>query len=143
MPVTHGGSVSNLSHPLALRRLGFAILALGRHAVAPADRVVPNDNRVAAGVLRDGVLTLHLEARDGLWLPDGKDGPSVTLPMFAEVGHAPQNPGPLIRVPAGTTIRVSVRNSYRGSALVLRGLHTRPGSMDDTVQVGAGTTRQI
>jgi len=135
--------MSNLFHPLAMRGLGLAVLALGGHAVAPADRVVPNDNRVAAGVLRNGVLTLHLEARDGLWFPDGKDGPSLTLPMFAEVGHAPQNPGPLIRVPAGTTIHVSVRNSYRGSALVLRGLRPRPGAIDDTVQVAAGATRRI
>jgi hypothetical protein len=72
----------------------------------PVDRVIPNDNRVAAGVLAKGVLTLRLEARLGHWFPDGAQGPSLVMPMFAEAGRAPQNPGPLIRVTSGTTIRV-------------------------------------
>ena len=41
--------------------------------VPPVDRVLPNDNRIAAGVLANGVLTLHLEARLGRWFPDGHD----------------------------------------------------------------------
>src|SRR6185295_3684757 len=102
-----------------------------------------NDNRAAAGMLRDGVLTLHLEARDATWYPDGNDGPGLLLPMFAEVGRAAQDPGPLIRVPAGTTIQVSVRNARRDSVLVVYGLHTRPSGLDDTIQVAAGATREL
>src|SRR5262245_26715690 len=79
------------------------------------ERVAINDNRTAAGVLRNGELTLHLEARDGLWYPDGDDGPPIMLQMFSEVGKRAQNPGPLIRVPAGTRLHVSVRNALRDS----------------------------
>lgn len=50
------------------------------------ERVVPNDNRVAAGKLRNGALDIHLEAREGRWFPDGDDGPSAVMPMFAELG---------------------------------------------------------
>ena len=120
------------------RRFSLTMAVLAQPAARSADRVIPNDNRVAAGTLRNGVLTLHLEARKGTWFPDGDDGPSLALPMFAEVGRAPQNPGPLIRVPAGTRIRVSIRNALRDSVLIVYGLHTRPAAVDDTVQVAAG-----
>jgi len=111
--------------------------------VKRADRVVPNDNRAPAGVRRNGVLTLNLEARAATWYPDGDDGPSLVVPVFAEVGRAPQNPGPLIRVPAGTRIHVSIRNSLRDSVLVVYGLHARPGAIDDTIQVAVGATRRL
>ena len=121
--------------------VGLTVSALAGCAAQPTDRAEPNDNRVAAGTLRDGVLTLQLEARDATWYPDGIDGPSLVLPMFAEVGRPAQNPGPLIRVPAGTTIQVSVRNSRPDDTLVVVGLHTRPGL--DTIQVAPGATRQL
>ena len=121
----------------------FAALAACAASEPSGERVVPNDNRVAAGTLRDGVLTLHLEAREGRWYPDGHDGPSIVMQMFAEAGRAPQNPGPLIRVPAGTRIHLSVRNALRDSTLVVYGLHTRPAPPSDTVQVRPGATRQL
>lgn len=110
---------------------------------APIDRAVPNDNRIAAGVFRDGVLTLRLEAREGTWYPDGPDGPAVVIPMFAEAGRMLQNPGPLIRVRTGTTIRVSLHNSLRDSTLVVYGLHARPSALNDTIQVASLATRQV
>lgn len=119
-------------------------LALGcREPRAGAAPVAPNDNRVAAGTLRDGVLMVRLEAREALWRPDGADGPGLVLQVFAEAGRPAQNPGPLIRVPAGTTIRASVRNTLRDSALVLYGLHTRPSALDDTLQIAPGATREV
>ncbi len=131
---------------IAFAGVGLGVLAglSGCHpgGTDPA-RVQPNDNRVAAGSLRDRVLTLRLEARPGRWHPDGDSGPSLVMPMFAEAGRAPQNPGPLIRVPAGTTIRVSVRNALHDSTLVVYGLETRPGSMTDRVQVAPGATRDL
>jgi FtsP/CotA-like multicopper oxidase with cupredoxin domain len=65
------------------------------------------------------------------------------MQMFAEAGKAPQNPGPLIRVPAGTTIKLSVHSALRDSVLVLYGLHTRPGTRHDTVHVAPGATREL
>ena len=127
---------------LVLPALAFAAL-VGQAPVHPVERVVPNDNRVPAGVLANGVLTLRLEARPGRWYPDGNDGSSLVLPMFAEAGRPPQNPGPLIRIPSGTTIRVALRNMLSDSTLVVYGLMTRPGSAMDTVQVRPGATREL
>jgi FtsP/CotA-like multicopper oxidase with cupredoxin domain len=109
----------------------------------PVERVTPNDNRVPAGQLTNGVLRLRLEARLGQWYPDGYEGSSLVLPMFAEAGKPPLNPGPLIRVTSGTTIRVSIRNTLGDSTLVVYGLMTRPGSASDTVQVRPGGTREL
>lgn len=133
--------------PTPIRRtsaawLSVVVLSLGLHSAPPADRVLPNDNRVPAGVLRNAALTLHLEARDGTWFPDEAGGPSLTIATFAEVGRAPRIPGPLIRVPAGTTIHVSVRNSY-GSTLVVHGLHSRPRATDDSMSIAPGATAQV
>jgi FtsP/CotA-like multicopper oxidase with cupredoxin domain len=108
-----------------------------------APRVLPNENRDAAGSLSNGVLTLDLEAREGRWYPDGDNGPSLVMQVFAEAGRPPQNPGPLIRVPAGTTIRVNVHSALRDSVLVLYGLHTRPGTTKDTIQIAPGATRSV
>ncbi len=105
-------------------------------------RAVPNDNRTPAGKLWNGVLTLRLEALDARWSPDGDGAPSLVMQVFAEQGRQPQNPGPLIRVPAGTTIRVSMHNALRDSTLVVYGLATRPSTLDDTIQVAPGATRE-
>lgn len=107
-----------------------------------AQRVLPNENRNAAGSLANGVLTLDLEAREGRWYPDGDNGPSLVMQVFAEAGRPPQNPGPLIRVPSGTTIRVNIHSALRDS-VVLYGLHARPGTTTDTIQVAPGATRNI
>jgi FtsP/CotA-like multicopper oxidase with cupredoxin domain len=115
-------------------------LACGKASLT--GRAAPNDNRTPAGTLRDGVLTLHLDARGARWYPDGDDGPSLVMQMFAETGHETQNPGPLIRVPAGTMVRVSVHNALRGSTLVVYGLATRPSAVDDTMQIAPGATRE-
>lgn len=106
-------------------------------------RVAPNDNRTPAGRLENGVLTLQLEATEGRWYPDADNGPSLVMQVFAETGRPPQNPGPLIRVPAGTTIRINVHSALRDSVLVVYGLHTRPGTTKDTIQILPGTTRTV
>jgi FtsP/CotA-like multicopper oxidase with cupredoxin domain len=90
-----------------------------------AERVAANDNRRAAGTLRDGVLTVRLEARVGAWHPDGDDAPGADVPAFAEVGKPPQIPGPLLRVVAGTRVSATVRNSLPNDTLVVHGLHSR------------------
>ena len=114
-----------------------------RPATSTIQRVVPNENRVAAGVLRSDTLVIHLEAREGRWFPDGDDGPSGVMPMFAEEGQAPLNPGPLIRVPTGTIIHATVRNSLRDSTLMVVGLSTRPGALADSIHVPPGAMREL
>ena len=132
---------------IQIGRLGLPSMTLAtlgwQGPIVPVDRVIPNDNRIAAGVLTKGVLTVRLEARLGRWFPDGNTGPSLVMPMFAEAGRPPRNPGPLIRVPSGTTIRVSVKNALSESTLVVYGLMTRPGAATDSIQVRPGDTREL
>src|SRR4051794_30044812 len=86
-----------------------------------AERAILNDNRASAGTLHDGVLTIHLEARNGDWRPDGDARPGVAVRAFGEVGGRLSIPGPLIRVPLGTEIHASMTNRLPHT-LVLRGL---------------------
>jgi FtsP/CotA-like multicopper oxidase with cupredoxin domain len=110
--------------------------------VAEPAPVAPNDNRTPAGRLQGDTLALDLVLDLATWRPEGPDGPSVVVPALAEAGRAPQIPAPLIRVPAGTIIRATVRNAL-DSAYVLQGLFTRPGRVADTVQVAPGATRRV
>src|SRR5688572_6566483 len=58
-----------------------------------------NDNRSPAGRLDNGVLSLRLELRRGVWLPEAEDGEAIPVYAFGEVGKPLQAPAPLIRVP--------------------------------------------
>jgi FtsP/CotA-like multicopper oxidase with cupredoxin domain len=134
--------------------VGMAILitfGTGFHVKSPVltsggapDRVSANDNRVPAGTLLDGILTVRLEMRQGEWHPDGETETGVQVRAFAEEGKGLQIPGPLIRVAEGTEIRVSVRNTTSDAPLVVHGLHARgAASGADTIHVQAGGTREI
>ena len=123
------------------------VLALGAPAsdslaARQSEHVAVHDNQAAAGRLRNGVLSLRLELREGRWFPDGEGARYETIHAFAEAGGAPSVPGPMIRVPEGTEIRITVRNTL-DSTLVLHGLHIRPGNPDDTVQVAPRSEREI
>jgi FtsP/CotA-like multicopper oxidase with cupredoxin domain len=118
-------------------------------AAAPAvSRVIANDNRRPAGVLRGGVLTLRLEARLGDWHPDGDSAPGATVAAFAEAGGAPRIPGPLVRVPAGTVIALNIRNSLT-QPLTLHGLNDRlrvdakRSDSTDALALGPGEARDM
>lgn len=78
---------------------------------ASASAVRPNDNTARAGVLKNGVLTVTLEATYARWHLNGPNRPPMTIEAFAEPGHAPLMPGPLIRAPQGTELELAVRNS--------------------------------
>jgi len=73
--------------------------------------VRPNSNTTRAGVLRDGALTVTLEATESRFAVDGPGRPPAAIAAFAEAGQQPRMPGPLVRVPLGTLIRFSVRNA--------------------------------
>jgi FtsP/CotA-like multicopper oxidase with cupredoxin domain len=109
---------------------------------AKSTAIRANDNRVAAGELKDGTLTLHLELTSGDWYPEADDGPSMKIDAFAEAGKAPQIPGPLVRVPQGTEIRVSFHNTLAATA-ILHGMHQHPGDAKDVIEIPAGETREV
>ncbi|MDQ3427971.1 MAG: multicopper oxidase domain-containing protein, partial [Gemmatimonadota bacterium] len=108
-----------------------------------AERIVSNDNRRAAGRLTNGVLSIRLEVRAGSLHPEADDGPGIPALAFAEIGRPLQIPGPLIRVPAGTTIRVSVRNPFPDSTLTVHGLHAHPAEGDSGMRIPGGTTGEV
>ena len=108
----------------------------------PLPNVVENQNRTSAGKLEDGILSVHLEMRPGLWHPEAPDGRAIEVSSFAEEGQTPQTPGPMIRVPAGTEIRASLHNLLSKPAYV-HGLHQHPGKPDDVIEVAPGETKQV
>jgi FtsP/CotA-like multicopper oxidase with cupredoxin domain len=104
--------------------------------------VAANDNRKPAGVLLKDTLRLNLVVEMGRWYPEARDGPFADLAVVAEAGRPPQIPAPLIRVPTGTTIVASVRNTLPDSVVWVRGLMSRPG-VADSVPVKPGESRTL
>lgn len=112
---------------------------LHTHAPAPG-AAIANDNRASAGRLVKGVFTLNLEARDALWYPEGNTGPSILIAAFAEVGGPARAPGPMIRVPAGTEMRITVHNTL-STRMRLWGLQDRSEAAIDSSVIAAGATQ--
>ena len=99
-----------------LGRCGIALLVLFSAWASPAENsslplVMANDNRTPAGELKNGVLNLRLELRQGRWYPEDEGGGYRDVYAYAEEGHAPQSSGPLIRVPQGTQIHATIHNT--------------------------------
>jgi len=136
-----------MTHRPFVRLWCVALLA----AVAPPARQAlpvaqPNDNRVSAGRLRDGVLQVSLEAVRAMWHPDGDSLPGLAVEAFAETGRLPSAPGPLLRVPQGTTIRAQIRNGLAGDTLTF----VLPGNLggaeragNDTLALAPGETGEL
>ncbi|HVF40515.1 MAG TPA: multicopper oxidase domain-containing protein [Gemmatimonadaceae bacterium] len=103
---------------------------------------VANDNRVVAGRVLDDVFTIWLEATEAAWYPEGRGARAVPAYVFRTARGPPQIPGPLIRVPAGTTVRAIVYNTLP-ETLTLRGLQDRGKPLLDTVTVTPGEARTI
>jgi len=114
-----------------------------RHLPRPvATRATPNDNRAPAGVVTGGVLTVQLAVRPAAWYPDGRDGCRLTVHAFAEEGKGPRIPGPLLRVPAGTELRVTIRNML-DKPIWIRGLEDRSVERLDSVGIAVGASREF
>src|SRR5512133_1059545 len=109
-------------------------------ANAPMARV--NDNRHAAGSLSGGTLTVSLDIVEAAYQPEGEHDPVVRVLAFAESGKTPQVPGPLLRAPVGTTVRLTVRNRS-DSAVMLSGLRRSLPADRDTVHIAPGATRDV
>jgi FtsP/CotA-like multicopper oxidase with cupredoxin domain len=127
-----------LGAPLAVARAADC-----RHRPAPGEpRAVANDNRASGGTLRDGLFRLDLVARAVAWYPDGPGGCAVRVHGFAEQGKPPQIPGPLVRVRAGTEVRVGIRNALEAPIWV-RGLEDRTSGTLDSAEIAPGATREF
>jgi FtsP/CotA-like multicopper oxidase with cupredoxin domain len=128
----------------ALRLLVITIVSCAANiANASANgAIAANDNLHAAGTLSQRTLTLKLETQSGVWQPAGADGPKLTIFGFAEEGKSAVAPGPLVRVPEGTHILVSVHNTLT-DPLRIHGFVRRPATTDTVFSIPAGETRQI
>jgi manganese oxidase len=118
------------------------LLAAALAHAAASDEIVANQNRTPAGILENGVLTVQLELRNGTWRPEAEDGPPVFVPAFAEVGKPAQIPGPLLRMPVGTTVRVKITNNLKDKA-TLFGFNSRPGDANAGIELAAGESRDL
>ena len=102
----------------------------------------PNYNETTAGTLSADTLTLHLVASMAQWKPEEDSGGTLDVALFGEDGKDPSDPGPMIRVPAGTIIHATIRNAL-DSTLVLHGFDSRPGGTADTLALAPGATREV
>lgn len=115
-------------------------------AQATYERARPNDNRTRAGVTMAGTVAIRMEARLAQWHPQGDGAPGMVIPVFAEIGRPAQVPGPVIRVPGGTNVIVTVRNMIPNQLLTIHGLHSRPAigaAFNDSVQVAPGAVHTL
>lgn len=101
-----------------------------------------NDNRVPAGTLKNGILTLKLDLVETNWFPEMEPGPSLQVYSFAERGHEPQIPGPLIRVPQGTKVRANIHNTLPIS-IFLRGFDSHEGGDLEPHELAPGATIDV
>jgi manganese oxidase len=124
--------------------LVFSTTSLSTKIALPV--AAANSNRSAAGVLRNGVLTVSLDAMVTTWYPNGDSLPGMTIEAFAERSKQPSVPGPLIRVPCGTEMRASFHNSLTSDTLTIHFPATVRGAgreADDSVAIPPGETREL
>ena len=133
---------------VALAGAGLAhVQSTDRTAAADTaiEAVSINDNRRQAGTVDRGTLTIHLEARNGEWHPEGDADQSVVVRAFAVDGGRLQVPAPLIRVVEGTEVHVFIRNRL-DEPLFVHGMYARPATSagsTEPVLVPAGDVRDI
>jgi FtsP/CotA-like multicopper oxidase with cupredoxin domain len=85
------------------------------------------------------VLTVAIEARTGIWRPEGDSGRALDVAAFAEAGKALSTPGPVIRVPVGTEIHATIRNRL-DKPLIVYGFGKTRGPSDSVIVPVNGTT---
>jgi manganese oxidase len=113
--------------PARVAFLWMLLIVSAESASAQLTRARANDHRTTAGRMVDGELRVSLEAVKAEWRPRGEDGPVLTAALFAEEGGVPMAPGPMIRVAAGTPVRVTIRNTL-DRPMTFGGLGDRGGS---------------
>ena len=144
MHISHAVAGFTLVGGLALQAESDVQSSHAHSAASPetAATISINDNRWPAGRLENGVLTLRLEARNGVWYPEGPRGVGLPVAAFAEDGGPLQNPGPLVRVPAGTEVRITLENALE-KPLTVFGLGATRGIRGDSVVIEPQSVREV
>ena len=115
--------------------------------VAPAWTAELNTNTTAAGSFKNGTLTLALDATRVMWYPEGPSRPGREVAAFGEESKTPLVPGPLVRVPVGTTVRLSVRNTLGADTIVFHVPFAARGATAaeaaDSIVIAPGTRGEL
>jgi len=123
--------------------VGILLTSGATFAPATLPVVQPNPNTARAGIVRDGVLEVALDAREAAWPINGAGRAPMTIDAFSEPGKPPLIPGPLVRTVRGTPIRFSVHNSLSLplTFFVPAAIHGAPDRPDaiDSVVIAPGT----
>lgn len=130
---------------MRLTLISFLAMVAGVTAFAPPRRpapaaLMPNANERTAGSLHSDVLAVDLDAVIASWPTPGTATRGATVLALAERGKAPSLPAPLIRVPAGTLVRVSVRNTL---AERITFFLPTASAADDSMTVAPGEVAEI
>jgi FtsP/CotA-like multicopper oxidase with cupredoxin domain len=128
--------------PGSLHAAARSAVASGNDSTAQSADIVTHDNRERAGAMTGNTLRVRLEVVRGEWKPEGESGPTRLVYAFAEEGRLPHIPGPLLRVPGGSDIHVSVRNRL-SIPVKMHGFVRRPAARDDFVEVPARAVREF
>ena len=112
------------------------------HPSSTVMRAAVHQNLAAAGRRSGSTMRLALDVVESAWKPEGQGDAEVPILAFAERGQSPLVPGPLIRVPQGTAVILTLRNRS-DSALVIGGLRRDTKGVVDTVQLAAGAVREL
>ena len=131
-----------LTTSCVFRPLAIVCVLAGLALAQNPDQIVANQNRMPAGKLENGVLSVALEIRSGTWHAEAEDGPPLFVQAFAEAGQAAQIPGPLLRMPEGTTLHITVANKLKMKATVY-GLATRPCDPAAGVDIAPGESHEF
>ena len=121
----------------------------GREGSRPADATssdssvaVANDNRTAAGTASGAMREVRLVARRTRWAPGPDSTRRLEVEAFGEEGRRPSVPAPLLRIPAGTPLRLVVRNALPDT-LVVCGLAGRLCRSGDTLRIAPSASDTV
>jgi FtsP/CotA-like multicopper oxidase with cupredoxin domain len=122
--------------------LSLSVGPIAASGPGTAPVAVATANTRPAGSLAHGVLTLELEARRTIWYPEGDSLPGRETLAFGETSGPTVVPGPLVRVPAGTTVELTIRNTLDRDTIVFHVPPERAGTLRIEVR-GAGGGRLL
>lgn len=123
-------------------RLLFATALLATSSVAPAPPLATLENyRVPAGTRIGDTLRASFAIQEVRWRPEGAAGAKLTAYAFVESGKPPRVPGPLLRAPSGTVVRVTLRNTLPVSLMVYGLQDHAAGKGIDSLALAPGATR--
>jgi FtsP/CotA-like multicopper oxidase with cupredoxin domain len=107
----------------------------------PTSGIVTHENARPAGRLENRALRLALWAGTGVWHPDGAQGRPRDVDAFGEEGQPLSIPSPFVRVPAGTVVHASIRNTLP-TPLRVHGFCDRSAKCEP-VTIASGATSEV